>query len=99
VAWLQAEGMLEIGASGIGFAGASLKCAKVVPAVGIVFMQLESDALLFGGLLGDAAMPECKTDRVRGLRTSGPHKGKARSLPIAIERLASTLHTLCPNSN
>jgi hypothetical protein len=36
----------------------------------------------------DFAMPERKTDRAHGLRTSVAHKGKACSLPIAIQRLA-----------
>lgn len=36
----------------------------------------------------DSAMPERKTDRAHGLRTSVAHKGKACSLPIAIQRLA-----------
>jgi hypothetical protein len=34
------------------------------------------------------AMPERKTDRAHGLRTSTTHKGKACSLPIAIQRFA-----------
>jgi hypothetical protein len=36
----------------------------------------------------DSAMPESKTNRAHGLRTSATHKGKACSLPIAIQRFA-----------
>jgi hypothetical protein len=36
----------------------------------------------------DSAMPERKTCRAHGLRTSATHKGKACSLPIAIQRFA-----------
>jgi hypothetical protein len=36
----------------------------------------------------DSAMPECKTYRAHGLRTSATHKGKACGLPIAIQRFA-----------
>ncbi|MHB2008515.1 MAG: hypothetical protein ACYCOX_10770 [Acidobacteriaceae bacterium] len=36
----------------------------------------------------DSAMPERKTDRAHRLRTSVAHKGKACSMPIAIQRLA-----------
>jgi hypothetical protein len=36
----------------------------------------------------DSAMPERKTDRAHGLRTSVAHKGKACSMPTAIQRLA-----------
>ena len=40
-----------------------------------------------GGLV-DCATPERKTNRAHGLRTSIAHKGKTRSMPIAIQRLA-----------